>query len=593
MEYQKITEGRFLNRPNRFIAFVEIDGKTERVHVKNTGRCQELLTPNAKVFLAESENPGRSTRYDLVAVQKGSSLINMDSQAPNKAVAEWLKKKILFPDLQTLKSEFPYGNSRLDFYVEAGPENEIEKILIEVKGVTLEKDNVVYFPDAPSERAVRHVKELTEAVKKGFQAYILLVVQMQDVLCFKPNAETHPEFAKALLEARDAGVQVLAYDCIVTPGSMEIRAEVPVKLSVLDEIALPILKWYDTERRILPWREDPKPYRVWVSEIMLQQTRVEAVKPYYERFMKALPDISSLAGASEEVLLKLWEGLGYYSRVRNLQKAARQVMEDYHGVMPSTNEELMKLAGIGSYTAGAISSIAFGQRTPAVDGNVLRVLARLRTDSSDITRPEVKRRIEMELQAVIPSDRPGDFNQAMMELGAMICTPNGVPKCKSCPLEALCMAHLTARQEDFPVKAAKKIRKQEEKTILILRKDDKVALKKRPAKGLLAGMYEFPALSGHLSAEEVLRKLKKMGVEAVYIKKLSPSKHIFTHKEWHMNGYLVKVDELTEGKSAEEGMFFVEKADIQERYPIPSAYAAYAEYLNIKLGIDNINRKRI
>ncbi len=582
MEYQKIIEGRFLSRPNRFIANVDIEGNTERVHVKNTGRCQELLTENAKVFLAESDKPERSTRYDLVAVQKGSRLINMDSQAPNMAVAEWLKKKILFPNLQTLKPEYRYGDSRLDFYAEAGQ----KKILIEVKGVTLEKDNVVYFPDAPSERAVKHVKELTEAVRKGYQAYILLVVQMEDVICFKPNEEIQPEFAEALREARAAGVQVLAYDCLVTPVRMEIRKEVPVKLSLLDEIATPLLKWYDTKRRILPWREEPTPYHVWVSEIMLQQTRVEAVKPYYARFIEALPDIRSLAKAQEETLLKLWEGLGYYNRVRNMQKAARQVMDEYDGVMPSAYEDLKKLSGIGNYTAGAVSSIAYGQRAAAVDGNVLRIIARLWADGADVTRPEIRKRVEQELQAVIPGKRPGDFNQAMMDLGAMVCLPGGAPQCTQCPLKELCAAHLTGRETEFPVKVIKKERKKENKTILILRKDKTVALKKRPDKGLLAGMYEFPTLEGHLSDKEVLRELAAIGVQAIYIKELPPGKHIFTHKEWHMTGYIVKVDELTENQSSDDGMIFVETGDVQERYPIPSAYAAYAEFLNIKLGMD-------
>ena len=194
-------------------------------------------------------------------------------------------------------------------------------------------------------------------------------------------------------------------------------------------IPKPLLKWYDNNRRILPWREDPAPYRVWVSEIMLQQTRVEAVKPYFQRFMDTLPDIAALAEAPEEILLKLWEGLGYYNRVRNLQKAAIQIVEDYGGRMPDSYEELLKLKGIGSYTAGAVSSIAYGRPNPAVDGNVLRVISRIRKDERCISEDKVKKSVEKDLWEVIPKDRPGDFNQAMMEIGACVCIPNGAPHC--------------------------------------------------------------------------------------------------------------------------------------------------------------------
>ena len=276
MKYENIVEGQFESRPNRFIAYVTINGQSEKVHVKNTGRCKELLLPGATVYLEKSDNEARSTAYDLVAVKKGNRMVNMDSQAPNKAVGEWLQKGELFPDIKQIKPEMKFGNSRIDFYIENGE----DKILMEVKGVTLEKEGVVLFPDAPSERAVKHVYELIEAVKSGYQAYIVLVVQMEDVDYFTPNRETHPEFADALIEAKKAGVKILAYDCHVEADSMELRKQVPVNLSILDRISQPLLAWYDAGRRILPWREDPTPYHVWVSEIMLQQTRVEAVKPY-------------------------------------------------------------------------------------------------------------------------------------------------------------------------------------------------------------------------------------------------------------------------------------------------------------------------
>ena len=228
------------------------------------------------------------------------------------------------------------------------------------------------------------------------------------------------------------------------------------RMGDLRAIPKPLLKWYDSNRRILPWREEATPYRVWVSEIMLQQTRVEAVKPYFNRFMEALPDIEALAEAPEELLLKLWEGLGYYNRVRNLQKAAMQIVEDYGGVMPDSYEALLGLKGIGSYTAGAVSSIAYGKPNPAVDGNVLRVIARIRKDDRCISEDKVKKAVEQDLREIIPTDRPGDFNQAMMEIGACVCIPNGAPHCEECPLQHICMAYADGTQLQYPNKAKAK-----------------------------------------------------------------------------------------------------------------------------------------
>lgn len=573
MKYGNIYKGQFLSRPNRFIAYVDIDGQREKVHVKNTGRCRELLTDYAQVFLEKSENTERSTAFDLVAVKKGKRIINMDSQAPNKAVEEWLKNDGLFPGAKLIRPETSYGNSRFDFYVET----QEDKIFIEVKGVTLEQEDVVLFPDAPSERAVKHVRELAETVKQGYKAYVIFVIQMEGVKYFIPNKETHPEFARALLEAREAGVSVLAYDCQVTEDSMSINMPVPVRLSVLDAIADPLLAWYDNGHRILPWREDPSPYHVWVSEIMLQQTRVEAVKPYYDRFMKALPDVESLAEAREEELLKLWEGLGYYNRVRNLNKAAKVIMEEYDGKIPEEYENLIKLPGIGSYTAGAVCSIAYGRSVPAVDGNVLRVLTRLCRDGRDIMQQSTRRQMEAELRPVIPRNRAGDFNQALMELGAIVCVPNGMPNCEKCPLETICQAHNAGEERKYPQKTPKKPRTIEEKTVLIIRDECCTALRKREASGLLAGMYEFPCLEGKLSQRQVLLYLKQKGFSVLKIEKLKESKHIFTHKEWHMVGYAVRVDELAP-KMGDEQILFVEKHEAKEKYPIPSAYAAYMEF---------------
>ena len=266
---------------------------------------------------------------------------------------------------------------------------------------------------------------------------------------------------------------------------------------MLEQLAEPLLSWYDEHARILPWREEPTAYRVWVSEIMLQQTRVEAVKPYYERFMEALPGIRELAACPEERLLKLWEGLGYYNRARNLKKAAEILVEEYEGVMPKDYEAVLALPGIGSYTAGAVLSIAYEKCYPAVDGNVLRVLSRVTEDDRDILKQSVKKSVETALQAVMPQDRPGAFNQALMELGATVCVPNGQARCEECPLKNLCRGHRDGIELEFPKKAAKKPRRVEERTVLVLLRGDDRAIRKRPPKGLLSGLYELSLI--HIS----------------------------------------------------------------------------------------------
>lgn len=583
MKYENISEGRFISRPNRFIAEVEMQDGRKTVHVKNTGRCRELLVPDAAVYLEKSAAPGRKTDYDLVAVQKDGKIVNMDSLAPNRTVHEWIASGKYFKDVTLIKPESFYKDSRFDFYVEAGT----RKIYIEVKGVTLEKDRTALFPDAPSERALKHVEELIEAVGKGFEGYVIFVIQMKGPERFMPNREAQPEFADALQRAKEAGVHILAYDCSVGADEIELCEPVEVELQtkdgLLNRIAPPLLAWYDENRRILPWREKPEPYRVWVSEIMLQQTRVEAVKPYFARFMEHLPDVESLAAAEEDELLKLWEGLGYYSRARNLKAAAQQIVEQHGGKMPSEYHDLIKLKGIGSYTAGAISSIVFGHPVPAVDGNVLRVIMRLLADDSDISEASVRKRVEEDLKPVMPKDRPGDFNQALMELGATVCLPNGAPKCAECPWKTFCRAGIEESWQQYPKKAVKKPRTVEYRTILVIRDGHRAVIRRRPNKGLLAGMYEFPSLLGKASLDEVKDWLSAQGVCAVRIEKLPESKHIFTHKEWHMTGYMVLVDGL-EPMHKDPSLMFVETQETEEKYPIPSAFSAYTGYLSIRTG---------
>ncbi|MEZ3467337.1 MAG: A/G-specific adenine glycosylase [Schaedlerella sp.] len=571
MKYERISKGTFLERPNRFIAYAELDGKTEVIHVKNTGRCAELLIPGASIYVQESDNPARKTKWDLIGVEKGSRMINMDSQVPNLVVKEWIESGHLTSDIRMVRPETAYGNSRFDLYVETGS----SRIFIEVKGVTLEEEGVVRFPDAPSDRAVKHLQELEKAVREGYEAYVFFVIQMKGVRYFTPNMDTHPAFCEALKSAKAAGVNILAYDCRVSGDQIEIADPVPVVLESprLREAVEPVIQWYRENHRDLPWRNTRDPYRIWVSEIMLQQTRVEAVKRYYERFLSELPTVKELAEVPEDRLMKLWEGLGYYNRVRNMQKAARQVMEEYQGEFPHTYDTIRSLAGIGNYTAGAVSSFAFGIPKPAVDGNVLRVLSRILASEEDIMKAGVRSWMERAVEEVIPEQNASDFNQGLIELGALVCVPNGDPRCRECPAAGLCLAREKGIQTRLPVKAKAKARRIEKRTILIFRDARGVAIRKRPSRGLLAGLYELPNVEGHLTGRQAADYGKSIGLMPVRVRKLEDAKHIFSHVEWHMIGYEMLVDELEKSCGAE--MIFAKKEELETVYSIPSAFESY------------------
>ncbi len=348
----------------------------------------------------------------------------------------------------------------------------------------------------------------------------------------------------------------------------------------LSPAAVPLLlDWYRQNRRDLPWRESRDPYRVLVSEIMLQQTRAETVKPYFHRFLATLPTVEALASADEPTLLKLWEGLGYYSRVRNLQKAARAVMEHHGGMIPADFDALLKLPGVGRYTAGAVASIAFGIPVPAVDGNVLRVLARLTGDDTDILSPAAKKTAEATLAPLVPHEAAGDFTQSLIELGALVCAP-GEPKCGDCPLQLLCEAKRTGRQGELPVRISKTKRRVEERTVLVIRyTDDRgvpcVALRKRPPEGLLGGLYEFPCMEGHATPDEVGKYLTEHGLTKGAVTPLPAAKHLFSHIEWRMIGYAVEVKGTFE---AAEDWFWAAVDEVDQKYAVPSAYSAYRGY---------------
>ena len=311
---------------------------------------------------------------------------------------------------------------------------------------------------------------------------------------------------------------------------------------ILSSLPGVLLPWYAENRRDLPWRRDREPYHIWLSEIMLQQTRVEAVKGYYARFLSALPTVEALANCDDDTLHKLWEGLGYYSRVRNLKKAAQVIISRHNGVFPETYEEVLALPGIGDYTAGAICSIAFGQPTPAVDGNVLRVCARLLDDSSPIDLPATKARVKSLLAAVYPEEA-GDFTQALMELGATLCGPNRKPDCGNCPCQSFCRAFRNATTETLPVKSPKKAKRQEDKTVFIFFCDGHYALEKRPAKGLLAGLWQFPNVSGKLTTSQSLEEAARMGLRPKELLREVERRHIFTHIQWNMTGIYMEVAE--------------------------------------------------
>jgi A/G-specific adenine glycosylase len=346
------------------------------------------------------------------------------------------------------------------------------------------------------------------------------------------------------------------------------------KLYETEKIQQLLLSWYDKHKRDLPFRKTKQAYYIWVSEIMLQQTRVEAVLPFYVRFIKELPTIKHLAEVEDDKLMKLWQGLGYYTRARMLKKAAQIIVNEQNGVMPNTKTELQKLPGIGAYTAGAIASIAFEEKVPAIDGNVLRVISRVKGIKEDITKKETNQTIEQIVNELLPENRVGDFNQALMEVGATVCLPNGQPICEKCPFQTLCWAYRNNATSTIPNKPKKQARKIEKRTVILLEYNHAFAVVKRPQKGLLAGLFEFLNVEGHLSDKQLEVLLKDYGIKVLQMKAIAPSKHIFTHIEWHMKNYYVSVKE-----NKNKDILFVTKDELKQSYSIPNAYKKMLEYV--------------
>jgi len=335
-----------------------------------------------------------------------------------------------------------------------------------------------------------------------------------------------------------------------------------------------LIAWCAEVRRPLPWRLSPTPYHVWISEIMLQQTRIEAVIPYYQRFLDALPDIPALAAAEEDRLLKLWEGLGYYSRARNLKKAAAHVMEEYGGELPRQAALLKTLPGIGDYTAGAIASIAYGEPEPAVDGNVLRVMTRVLACGDDIMQPAVRAALAALLRDCYPRGKEaGLLTEGIMELGETVCLPNTAPDCEACPLRTLCRAHLRGETERYPVKTPPRARRIEQRTVLLLSCRGRYAVRKRAGKGLLAGLWEFPNVEGALDEEGARSAIRALGGAALSLTPCGEAKHVFTHVEWHMRGWRAELEaELP-------GLRWAAPEEIRADCPIPTALRFFEKQL--------------
>ena len=337
----------------------------------------------------------------------------------------------------------------------------------------------------------------------------------------------------------------------------------------LNRLIPPLLDWFAGAARDLPWRADKEPYHVWLSEIMLQQTRVEAVKPYYARFLAALPDIPALSRCAPETLMKLWEGLGYYSRARNLQKAAQQIMKEHGGIFPRSYDEIRALAGIGDYTAGAISSICFDLPEPAVDGNVVRVYTRLLCDPRCTDDQKVKREIRDNLRLVYadtPQGQRGQLTQALMELGATVCVPNGAPRCSACPLAKDCEAGRSGTAAGYPVRKQKKARRIEYHTVFVLQCGDEIAVRKRPDTGLLAGLWELPHTEGSLDAQSAADAVSQWKTGAAELLSVRHRTHIFTHIEWHMTCVHMTVTKKT------PCLTWVNAAQLAEETALPTAF---------------------
>lgn len=498
-----------------------------------------------------------------------------------------------FPSVKSREQEFFYGHPQNRFWKTiAGVLSEAVPETIEEKKEFLHRNHialwdVIHSCDiiGSSDSSIRNVvpNDLTE---------IFEAADIQAIYCNGAKSYQYYEKYQEKMTGRKAiklpstSPANAAFSVDKLKEQWKIICE-PLKAAPADVTSV-LLHWYDYNARILPWRSEPTPYHVWISEIMLQQTRVEAVKKYYDRWMEELPSVEDLAKVSEEKLMKLWEGLGYYNRARNLKAAAITVMEQFDGQIPGDYDKLLSLKGIGEYTAGAIASIAFGQAEPAVDGNVLRVFSRLLAEEREIGKQAVKKSLTREVKRVLPEDRAGDFNQALMDLGATICLPNGQPLCEKCPWESVCQAHKMQRETEFPVKAKKKERRIEKRAIFIIeirdaKGEERILLHKRPEKGLLSGLWEFPNVEGQYTlekAQEQMQIWKFQDWEQESAEALGEGRHIFSHVEWQMTGYRFRVEHADALQfEKKKNWALVSKKEMEEQYALPSAFDCFKKRL--------------
>ena len=356
--------------------------------------------------------------------------------------------------------------------------------------------------------------------------------------------------------------------------------------SIFPALCNTLLAWRKSapDTRDLPWRDEPTPYHVWISEIMLQQTRAAVVRGYYLRFLDALPSVRDLATVDDDALMKLWQGLGYYSRARNLKRAAEVIVREHEGQLPKDFDALLALPGIGRYTASAIASFAYGEPRPAVDGNFLRVAARVTANLIDIAKDTSKRALEAALAPSYPSGREaGLLNEAFMDLGATICLPNGAPLCHTCPVAQLCLAHDRGTEQDYPVRTVLKARRKERRTVLLLSCGEKIAIRKRPARGLLAGLWEYPNIDKKLNKRAVREYLEEKGFHILDIAPLPSARHIFSHIEWDLTGWAVTVADANEpplmaaedNDAAPSALLWVHHAELADTYSIPAAFGYF------------------
>ncbi len=491
-----------------------------------------------------------------------------------------------FPSVKSREAAFFYGHPRNRFWeVVSGLLSQPLPVTVEEKKAFLHQEHIALWDSIKSCDIIGSSDSSIRNVEANDLSVILETAGIRQIFC--NGAKSHEYYDRYIRP-------VTGMPAVKLPSTSPANAAFSSERLMREwkQILKPLkaahpatgkvlLGWYDYNARILPWRSDPTPYHVWISEIMLQQTRVEAVIPYYERWMEALPDIESLAMVPEDRLLKLWEGLGYYNRARNLKKAAVTVMEDYGGELPTDYTELLKLSGIGEYTAGAVASIAFGLPEPAVDGNALRVFARLLGEDGEITGTAVKKSLTAEIRRVLPKDRPGDFNQAIMDLGSAVCLPTGRPDCPSCPFEADCQARRLGQETVLPVRKKKKDRRIEKKTVFVIElageegRQTGYVLHRRPDRGLLPDLWEFPGVRGHLSTEEAGDLAGQWGLEDFCVTALGEARHIFTHVEWQMKGYLVKTGKVPEDLCRDQSWIIVSGKAVRDQYAVPSAFEYY------------------